>query len=85
MWATPQDFFDELNQEFGFSLDVCALPDNAKCENYFTPEVNGLNQDWNAAAVWCNPPYGRDVGKWVKKAQEESRKWGGVRSDATPR
>ena len=31
LWETPQDFFDELNREFHFNLDVCALPENAKC------------------------------------------------------
>ena len=46
LWATPQDFFDNLNQEFDFNLDVCALPENAKCKNYYTPEVDGLSQQW---------------------------------------
>lgn len=46
VWATPQDLFDELNREFNFNLDPCALPDNAKCEKYFTPAVNGLIQCW---------------------------------------
>lgn len=46
LWATPQDFFDNLNQEFDFNLDVCALPENAKCKNYYSPEVDGLSQQW---------------------------------------
>lgn len=46
MWATPQAFFDELNKEFDFNLDPCAIKDNAKCNKYFTPEINGLIQDW---------------------------------------
>lgn len=46
LWATPQDFFDNLNQEFDFNLDVCALPENAKCKNYYTPEIDGLSQQW---------------------------------------
>jgi len=46
MWATPQDFFDKLNEEFHFGLDVCATPDNAKCSNFFTEEVDGLKQNW---------------------------------------
>lgn len=66
LWATPQDFFDKLNEEFRFDLDVCALPDNAKCERYFTPEVDGLSQPWTGN-VWCNPPYGREIGAWVKR------------------
>ncbi len=67
MWATPQEFFDKLNQEFDFTLDVCAISENAKCEKFFTPEMNGLKQEWNGVC-WCNPPYGREIGKWVEKA-----------------
>lgn len=69
MWATPQSFFDKLNEEFMFDLDVCATHENAKCEQYFTITDNGLEQDWTGS-VWCNPPYGREIGKWVKKASE---------------
>ena len=68
-WATPQDFFDKLNEEFGFTLDVCALPENAKCNAYYTPEINGLEQLWHGTC-WCNPPYGRGIGEWIKKASE---------------
>ncbi len=68
LWATPQGFFDELHREFGFTLDVCALPDNAKCHAFYTPEQDGLSQPWNGI-VWCNPPYGRDAtGRWLAKA-----------------
>ena len=45
LWATPQDFFDVLDGEYHFDLDVCALPENTKCAEYFTPEVDGLAQD----------------------------------------
>lgn len=69
LWATPQEFFDELNKEFAFTTDVCAIPENAKCERFFSPEVNGLKQEW-VGNCWCNPPYGREIGKWVKKAYE---------------
>lgn len=74
VWATPQDLFDKLNAEFGFNLDPCALPENAKCEKYFTPEINGLAQSWGGCKVFCNPPYGRRIYDWVKKAYNESRK-----------
>lgn len=67
MWATPQDFFDALDAEFHFTLDACAVKENAKCEAYYTPEQDGLDQPWTGR-VWCNPPYGRNVGQWVKKA-----------------
>ena len=67
LWETPQDFFEKLDREFGFELDVCALPENAKCSRYFSPIDDGLEQDWTGVC-WCNPPYGREIGKWVKKA-----------------
>lgn len=67
MWATPQDLFDELNAEFHFETDVCAVPSNAKCKEYYTPLDDGLSQEWSGVC-WCNPPYGREIGKWVEKA-----------------
>jgi len=71
-WSTPQDFFDSLNEEFGpFDVDVCASEWNAKCPRYFTQETNGLSQDWTGK-VWMNPPYGRTIGQWMKKAYESS-------------
>ena len=69
LWETPQELFDEMNREFGFQTDVCALPENAKCEVFYTPEQDGLAQEWTGVC-WCNPPYGRKIGKWVKKAAE---------------
>lgn len=74
MWATPQAFFDELNKEFGFTLDPCALPSNAKCTKYYTPTDNGLLQDWGGEIVFCNPPYGRAIYDWVRKCSEEASK-----------
>ena len=71
MWETPQELFDELDREFHFTLDVCAVPENAKCERYFTPAQNGLKQDWTrGGTVYMNPPYGREIGLWVRKAAE---------------
>lgn len=67
LWETPQDFFDQLDKEFDFDLDTCALEGNAKCTNYYTPEQDGLSLPWTGT-VWCNPPYGRQIGKWVEKA-----------------
>ena len=76
-WCTPQDFFDKLNAEFGFVLDPAATDKTAKCSLYYTPETDGLSQSWDhGGAVFCNPPYGREIGKWVQKAFEEAR--GGV-------
>ena len=69
---TPKYLFDRISSIFNFSLDVCALPENAKCESYYTPEDDGLSKPWRG--VWCNPPYGREISSWVKKAYEESQK-----------
>lgn len=70
-WPTPQDFFDKLDAEFHFELDVCATPENAKCDRYFTKRENGLLQKWEGVC-WMNPPYGREIGQWVKKAYESA-------------
>ena len=67
LWETPQILFDQLNNEFHFNLDVCALPENTKCAAYYTPEMNGLVQPWYGNC-WCNPPYGRKIREWVKRA-----------------
>ena len=71
-WETPKEFFDKLNDVFDFSLDVCAVPETAKCENYFTPEIDGLAQKWGNNICWMNPPYGREQVKWIEKAAKES-------------
>jgi phage N-6-adenine-methyltransferase len=67
LWATPQDFFTQLDDEFHFDLDVCASPTNAKCSRYFTSADDGLAQDWQGRC-WMNPPYGRTIGEWMNKA-----------------
>lgn len=71
-WATPQDLFDRLNAIYHFDLDVCATADNAKCETYYTKVDDGLTQRWRGRC-WMNPPYGREIGRWMKKAYDESR------------
>lgn len=73
MWATPQDVFDKLNEEFNFNTDVCASSTNAKCSHYYTEQDNGLLQDWKGTC-FMNPPYGRTIGQWVSKAYKESTK-----------
>ena len=81
MWATPQDFFDELNKEFNFTLDPCSTHENAKCEKHYTVEDDGLSKDWTGETVFCNPPYGKEIGKWVKKCMESG---GGIRVALLP-
>lgn len=72
LWSTPQDLFEELNKEFSFDLDPCSTHENAKCHNHFTIEEDGLLMDWSGHSVFCNPPYGRDMYKWVRKCYNAS-------------
>tara|TARA_B100001123_G_scaffold74689_1_gene84108 strand:+ start:5577 stop:6053 length:477 start_codon:yes stop_codon:yes gene_type:complete len=73
-WATPQEFFNKLNWRFGpFDLDPCATPSTAKCANFYTEMENGLNKEWKDHCSFVNPPYGREIAKWVKKGFDESR------------
>lgn len=73
-WATPKKIYDALNSEFEFSLDPCSTKDNHKCPTYFTKEQDGLLQNWGGYRVYCNPPYGRQIYKWVEKAYNENKK-----------
>jgi len=74
IWETPQVFFDALDREFEFTLDPCALPENAKCSFFFTEKEDGLAQDWGGHTVFCNPPYGRNIVRWVEKCYCERQK-----------
>ncbi len=71
-WETPQDLFNELHREFEFTLDVCATHKNSKCKRFFSEETNGLIQDWTGEVCYMNPPYGREVSWWVKKARDSA-------------
>ncbi len=73
LWATPKKLFDELNAIHNFTLDVCANAENTKCDKYFDIEINGLTQNWGKHVCWMNPPYGREISAWMKKAYESSR------------
>lgn len=70
-WRTPPEVFNKLNDEFHFTLDVASTDENALCEKHYTEKENGLEQSWQGETVWCNPPYGRQISKWVKKAYTE--------------
>lgn len=70
-WSTPQAFFDKLNDEFHFETDVCANPENAKCEKFYTKEDDGLSINWTGVC-WMNPPYGKEISRWLRKAYESS-------------
>lgn len=72
-WSTPQAFFDHLHARYHFTLDAAASPENAKCADYFTEEDDALTKRWRGV-VFCNPPYGPGIGKWVAKARYEAGK-----------
>lgn len=75
LWSTPQDLFNKLDGEFTFTLDPCCMPETAKCANYFTPDLDGLNQSWLGHRVFVNPPYSRgNIDKWVEKCSIEAMK-----------
>lgn len=71
-WETPEWLFDRLDSMFGFDLDACATAENAKCARYYTKADDGLAKPWGGV-VWCNPPYGRELPKWVRKAYKEAQ------------
>lgn len=71
-WATPQAWFDYLDLEFGFTLDPCCVHETAKCKKHFTPTEDGLAQPWTDERVFMNPPYGRELVRWMKKAHDEA-------------
>lgn len=75
-WETPQMLFDELNAEFSFTLDPCSTDENAKCAKHYTKEQDGLKQDWTGEVIYCNPPYGREMPKWIKKCYEHFKNGG---------
>ena len=73
-WSTPIDLYNSLDEIYNFTLDPCSTKENAKCDKFFTIEDDGLKQDWSKDTVFMNPPYGREIKDWVKKAYEESIK-----------
>jgi phage N-6-adenine-methyltransferase len=72
-WATPKDFFNKLNEEFHFTLDLSANKNNTKCSKFYSIEDNALIQYPKGETIFCNPPYGREIGKFVKKCSELSK------------
>lgn len=75
-YSTPLEIFNPLKEEFMIALDVCASKENNKCPTYFTKEEDCLIQDWSKyyGNAWMNPPWGRGMQKFVRKAREESFK-----------
>ena len=77
-WSTPQALFEHLDNIWGFTLDPCSDGKNNKCSKYYTEEDDGLVQDWSQDVTFMNPPYGREIGKWIEKAYKESLRGGQV-------
>lgn len=73
-WETPQYVFDILNKDFKFQIDVCATSENSKCKIFFNKTVDGLQQEWSPFRCWMNPPYGKNISRWMKKAFHESKR-----------
>lgn len=73
-WETPPELFADLDREFSFTLDPCATSATAKCPRFFTEAEDGLSQDWSGERVFMNPPYGREIYAWTKKARESSER-----------
>lgn len=71
-WKTPGDLFSALNEEFGFTVDVCAQQWNAQCERYFSPDTDGLSQQW-VGVCWCNPPFDKTRAQWLRKAWQSAQ------------
>jgi site-specific DNA-methyltransferase (adenine-specific) len=62
-WSTPEELYLELDKEFHFTFDPCPLYSN----------FDGLAIDWSGV-LFVNPPYGKEIKKWIKKGFEESGK-----------
>lgn len=83
-WTTPPDFFAELHKEFNFTLDAAALKSSAVVPNYLGPDHDllwrrdALQVEWDGASeggwIFLNPPYGRVIGNFMNKANEEVKK-----------
>lgn len=76
--TTPTKFFNDLDNRFNFQWDLAATEDNTKVKNHFiTPEMDSLSDAWPwhklSGWLWCNPPYGRGIGNWIKKAYDEAQ------------
>jgi phage N-6-adenine-methyltransferase len=77
-WYTPSTILDPARKVLGhFHLDPasCDLAqEKVQARRYFTKAEDGLAQDWTAASVWLNPPYGQPhVAGFVAKLLAEYR------------
>lgn len=70
-WETPLWFFEALHDEFNFTCDVCADIHNRKVDKFFSIQQDAFKLQWKGVA-YCNPPYGRDIGRWFEKAMNSA-------------
>lgn len=77
-YSTPLSLFEPIGKEFGIETDVCASKENAKAKKYWTKEDDALSKEW-VGNCWMNPPFCRDLGKWVRKAHRDAEKFGGTK------
>lgn len=78
IWRTPEPLFRALHQEFDFTLDAAADDGNAVCDRWLDAERDALAQSWHGERVFCNPPYGRELDRWLQKAVEEAQVHGAL-------
>ena len=77
-YSTPMSLFKPLKEEFDLEWDVCANNENHKLDNYWTLEDNALTKEWKGNC-WMNPPFCRDMNKWVRKLVNDTEKYGGTK------
>lgn len=71
-YETPQDLFDKYDAEFHFDIDLAANSENTKCVKFYSKEDNSLSKSWEGVC-WLNPPYGRELPKWIAKAYHSAK------------
>lgn len=78
VWRTPEALFRALDQEFDFTLDVAADDGNAVVDRYLDADGDALTLPWGNERVFCNPPYGRGLDRWLAKAIIEAQEFGAL-------
>lgn len=73
-WETPEAFFDMVNKRFHFTIDAAASDENHKLKRYWTRENSAFDHTWDNERIWCNPPYGREIGKWIHHAVDAMKR-----------
>lgn len=77
-YSTPLDIVNPLIKEFDLHTDVCASAQNHKLSHYWTKEEDAFRKEWKGNC-WMNPPFSKNLSKWVKKACSDAEKFGGTK------